>query len=113
MFLAVGPATSDLTGKACSPNTVHWIYDTWALANGTGNAHRQARRRHLVLPDRRLRLRLCARARHQVGGGEERRQGARQGLDIRSPGTDFSSFLLQAKASKAKIIGLANTSNSN
>src|SRR5262245_57910069 len=38
VFLAVGPATSDLTGKACSPNTVHWIYDTWALANGTGNA---------------------------------------------------------------------------
>src|SRR5262249_52743148 len=38
VFLAVGPATSDLTGKACSPNTLHWIYDTWALANGTGNA---------------------------------------------------------------------------
>src|SRR5436190_30095 len=38
VFLAVGPATSDLTGKACSPNTVHWIYDTWALANGTGKA---------------------------------------------------------------------------
>src|SRR5262249_25626287 len=31
-------ASSDITGKACSPNTVHWTYDTWALANGTGNA---------------------------------------------------------------------------
>ena len=31
-----GAATSDLTGEACSPNTVHWTYDTWALANGTG-----------------------------------------------------------------------------
>lgn len=38
IFLASGPASSDLTGKACSPNTVHWTYDTWALANGTGSA---------------------------------------------------------------------------
>src|SRR4029078_12216444 len=38
VVLAGGEARSDLTGKACTPNTVHWIYDTWALANGTGNA---------------------------------------------------------------------------
>src|SRR6476469_4332615 len=38
VFLAVGPGSSDLTGKACSPNTVHWAYDTWMLANGTGTA---------------------------------------------------------------------------
>ena len=38
VFLANGPASSDLTGKACSPNTVHWTYDTWMLANGTGGA---------------------------------------------------------------------------
>src|SRR4029079_8993231 len=37
-FLASGPASSDLTGKACTPNTVHWTYDTWMLANGTGSA---------------------------------------------------------------------------
>ncbi|HEY5308289.1 MAG TPA: ABC transporter substrate-binding protein, partial [Casimicrobiaceae bacterium] len=37
-FLASGPGSSDLTGKACSPNTVHWAYDTWMLANGTGTA---------------------------------------------------------------------------
>src|SRR6185295_3899863 len=37
-FIISGAASSDLTGKACSPNTVHWTYDTWALANGTGNA---------------------------------------------------------------------------
>src|ERR1700704_421350 len=36
VFLVSGAATSDLTGKACSPNTIHWTYDTWALANGTG-----------------------------------------------------------------------------
>ena len=79
VFLVSGAAASDLTGKACTPNTMHWTYDTWALANGTGNAHRQDRRRYLVLPDRRLCLRPCARARHRGGRGEDRRQGAGQG----------------------------------
>src|SRR5690606_35831348 len=37
-FLISGAASSDLTGKACKPTTVHWTYDTWALANGTGKA---------------------------------------------------------------------------
>src|SRR2546430_10397224 len=37
-FIVSAAATSDLTGKACSPNTIHWTYDTWALANGTGTA---------------------------------------------------------------------------
>ena len=37
-FIVSGAASSDLTGKACSPNTVHWTYDTWMLANGTGSA---------------------------------------------------------------------------
>ena len=37
-FIVSGAASSDLTGKACSPNTIHWTYDTWMLANGTGNA---------------------------------------------------------------------------
>ncbi len=36
VFIDSGAATSDLTGKACTPNTVHWTYDTWSLANGTG-----------------------------------------------------------------------------
>ena len=74
--------------------------------------HRQGdgedRRRHLVLPHRRLRLRPCARARHRGGGRGERRQGARRASAIRSTTSDFSSFLLQAQASKAKVIGLAN-----
>jgi branched-chain amino acid transport system substrate-binding protein len=38
VFLNSGAGTADLTGKACSPNTVHWTYDTWMLANGTGSA---------------------------------------------------------------------------
>ncbi len=38
VFVDSGAGSSDLTGKSCSPNTIHWTYDTWALANGTGNA---------------------------------------------------------------------------
>ena len=38
VFMVSGAATSDLTGSKCSPNTVHWTYDTWMLANGTGSA---------------------------------------------------------------------------
>ena len=107
VFLAVGPATSDLTGKACSPNTVHWIYDTWALANGTGNAivKRGGDTWFFITAD------------YAFGYALERdteavvvKSGGKVLGKVRHPfpGTDFSSFLLQAKASKAKIIGLAN-----
>jgi hypothetical protein len=88
---------------------VHWTYDTWMLANGTGKAIVKHRRRHLVLPDRRLRLRPGAGARH-LGGGVKANGGKVLGSRAPSaePASDFSSFLLQAQASKAKIIGLAN-----
>jgi len=42
VFLASGAGSSDLTGKACSPNLIHWTYDTWALANNTGKAEVKA-----------------------------------------------------------------------
>ncbi len=79
VFLASGPASSDLTGKACSPNTVHWTYDTWMLANGTGSAIVKSGGDTLVLPHRRLCVRARARARHRGGRPQERRQGAGQG----------------------------------
>jgi branched-chain amino acid transport system substrate-binding protein len=107
VFLAVGPATSDLTGKACSPNTVHWIYDTWALANGTGNAivKRGGDTWFFITAD------------YAFGYALERdteavvlKSGGKVLGKVRHPfpGTDFSSFLLQAQTSGAKIIGLAN-----
>ena len=78
---------------------------------GAGQRHRASnredRRRYLVLPDRQLRLRSRARARHRGGRGQEWRQGAGP-VRHPFPATDFSLFLLQAQASKAKIIGLAN-----
>jgi branched-chain amino acid transport system substrate-binding protein len=107
VFLVSGAAASDLTGKACSPNTIHWTYDTWALANGTGTA--------IVKTGGNTWFFLTAD--YAFGHALERdtaavveKNGGKVLGKVRHPfpGTDFSSFLLQAQASKAKIIGLAN-----
>jgi branched-chain amino acid transport system substrate-binding protein len=106
-FLNSGAATSDLTGKACSPNTVHWTYDTWMLANGTGNA--------IVKTGGDSWFFLTAD--YAFGHALERdteavvtKNGGKVLGKVRHPlnNQDFSSFLLQAQASKAKIVGLAN-----
>lgn len=107
VFLVSGAASSDLTGKACTPNTVHWTYDTWALANGTGNA--------IVKTGGNTWFFLTAD--YAFGHALERdtaavveKTGGKVVGKVRHPfpGQDFSSFLLQAQQSKAKIIGLAN-----
>ena len=106
-FLATGPATADLTGKACSPNTVHWLYDTWMLAHGTGSA--------IVKTGGDTWFFLTAD--YAFGHALERdteavvlASGGKVLGKVRHPlaTQDFSSFLLQAQASKAKVIGLAN-----
>ena len=106
-LLVSGAATADLTGKACSPNTIHWTYDTWALANGTGNA--------IVKTGGDTWFFLTAD--YAFGHALERdteavvtKAGGKVLGKVRHPlnTQDFSSFLLQAQASKAKIIGLAN-----
>ena len=106
-FLVSGAASSDLTGKACSPNTIHWTYDTWALANGTGSA--------IVKTGGDSWFFLTAD--YAFGHALERdteavvlKSGGKVNGKVRHPfpSSDFSSFLLQAQSSKAKIIGLAN-----
>jgi len=107
VFLAVGPGSSDLTGKACSPNTVHWAYDTWMLANGTGTAiTKQGGDTWFFIT-----------ADYAFGQALERdttaavtKAGGKVLGGVRAPinNQDFSSFLLQAQSSKAKVIGLAN-----
>src|SRR3989441_5695422 len=106
-FLVSGAASSDLTGKACSPNTIHWTYDTWMLANGTGSA--------IVKTGGDTWFFLTAD--YAFGHALERDTEAvvvKNGGKVLGKGrhpfptADFSSFLLQAQASKAKIIGLAN-----
>jgi branched-chain amino acid transport system substrate-binding protein len=107
VFLISGAAASNLTGDKCSPNTVHWTYDTWALANGTGNA--------IVKTGGKSWFFLTAD--YAFGHALERdtaavveKNGGKVLGKVRHPfpATDFSSFLLQAQASKAQIIGLAN-----
>ena len=102
-----GSATSDLTGKDCSPNTVHWLYDTWMLANGTGSA--------VVKSGGDTWFFLTAD--YAFGHALERdtsevvkASGGKVLGSVRVPlaTQDFSSFLLQAQSSKAKIVGLAN-----
>ena len=102
-----GAASSDLTGSACSPNTVHWTYDTWALANGTGGAMVRAGGDTWFFLT----------ADYAFGHALERdttamveKSGGSVIGAVRTPfpGQDFSSFLLQAQSSGAKVIGLAN-----
>ena len=106
-FLVSGAATSDLTGKACSPNTIHWTYDTWMLAHGTGSA--------IVNTGGKTWFFLTAD--YAFGHALERdteevvtKSGGKVLGKVRHPlnAQDFSSFLLQAQSSKAQIIGLAN-----
>ena len=106
-FLASGPASSDLTGPKCNANTIHWTYDTWMLANGTGKA--------IVKTGGDTWFFLTSD--YAFGHALERdtaavveANGGKVLGKVRHPlnTSDFSSFLLQAQASKAKIIGLAN-----
>jgi branched-chain amino acid transport system substrate-binding protein len=106
-FLVSGAATAALTGKDCSPNTIHWTYDTWMLANGTGQA--------IVKTggDSWFFLTADYAFGHALEGDTEavvRKNGGKVLGKVRHPlnTQDFSSFLLQAQASKAKIVGLAN-----
>jgi len=107
VYMNSGAATSDLTNSACSPNTVHWTYDTYLLANGTGKA--------VVKSGGDSWFFLTAD--YAFGQALERdttavvtANGGKILGSVRHPlnSSDFSSFLLQAQASKAKIIGLAN-----
>ena len=106
-FIVSSAASSDLTGKACSPNTVHWTYDTWALANGTGNAITKTGGDSwfFITADYAFGLALERDVEAVV-----LKNGGKVLGKVRHPlnTQDFSSFLLQAQASKAKIIGLAN-----
>lgn len=105
--LVSGAASSALTGKECTANTIHWTYDTWALANGTGNAITKTGGTtwFFLTADYAFGQALEA----DTAAVVEKSGGKVLGR-VRHPfpAQDFSSFLLQAQASKAKIIGLAN-----
>jgi branched-chain amino acid transport system substrate-binding protein len=102
-----GGASADLTGKACTPNTISVTYDTYMLAHGTGNALTKAGGNSWFFLT----------ADYAFGAALERDTAAVVTADggkvvggVKHPinSSDFSSFLLQAQASKAKVVGLAN-----
>jgi len=107
--LITGAASSDLTGKACGPNHVHWVYDTWALGNCTGGA--------LVAEGGNSWFFIGADYTfgHQLAGDTASfvtKAGGKVLGSVYTPfpeTTDFSAYLLQAQASGAKVIGLANS----
>lgn len=107
IFMNSGAGAADLTGVQCSPNTIHWTYDTWALANGTGTA----------MVNEGYDQWFFLTADYAFGHALERDTAAvvtAAGGQVLGavrhpfPGQDFSSFLLQAQASGAQVIGLAN-----
>jgi branched-chain amino acid transport system substrate-binding protein len=102
-----GAASSDLTNAQCTPNTVHWTYDTYMLAHSTGQALVKAGGDswYFITADYAFgaALERDTTAVIQAAGGKVI-GGVKHPLNT----ADFSSFLLQAQASKAKIIGMAN-----
>src|SRR5476651_869921 len=107
LYLATDPASSDITGKLCNPYTVHWTYDTSALANGTGSAVVKSGGKtwFFITADYAFGYALERDVSEVV-----KKSGGTVVGGVRAPinTSDFSSFLLQAQASKAQIIGLAN-----
>jgi branched-chain amino acid transport system substrate-binding protein len=107
VLIISGGGSSDLTGVACSPNGIHWTYDTYALSNVAG----------LAMVKRGDDTWFFLTADYAFGAALERdaanvvtSHGGKVLGNVRHPlnNSDFSSFLLQAQASKAKVIGLAN-----
>jgi branched-chain amino acid transport system substrate-binding protein len=102
-----GGGSSDITGVACSPNTVHWTYDTYALSNVAGRAmvKRGENTWFFITADYAFGMALERDAANVV-----KDSGGTVVGDVRHPlnNSDFSSFLLQAQASKAKVVALAN-----
>jgi len=107
ILLDSGAGTSDLTNKACSPNTIHWTYDTYTLAHGTGTALTKSGGNtwFFLTAD----YAFGAALERDTTAAVEAAGGKVVGA-VKHPlnTADFSSFLLQAQASKAKVIGLAN-----
>lgn len=107
VFLASGPATAELTGTQCSPNTVHWTYDTYMLANSTGAAMVRAGGDtwFFITADYAFGHSMETEATRFIQSAGGRVLGS---VRFPFPGTtDFSSFLVRAQASRAKVIGLA------
>ena len=107
MLIGSGAGTSELTGKQCSPNTVHWTYDTWALGHSLAHAvvQRGGKSWFFITADYAFGHDLERQASEQVAKDGGKVLGAvRHPINV----PDFSSYLLQAQSSGAQVVGLAN-----
>lgn len=108
IFLACGPATAALTGEQCSPNFITWVYDTYMLAKSTGGAMVKAGGDswYFVTADYAFGHQLQSDTSEMVKAAGGKILGSQA---YPFPGTtDFSSFLVQAQSSRAKVLGLCN-----
>ncbi|GJD52036.1 hypothetical protein OPKNFCMD_4798 [Methylobacterium crusticola] len=107
LMINSGAGASEITGALCSPNTLHWTYDTWALANGTGGAMVRSGGDtwFFITADYAFGKALERDVSEVVLGNGGKVLGS-----VKHPvaATDYSSFLIQAQASRAKVVGLAN-----
>lgn len=107
VMIATTAGTSDLTGKACTPNSVHWVWDTWSNSHGTAEATVRSGGKswYFLTADYTFGTTM-----EKEAGDVVKANGGTVLGSVRHPlnSKDFSSFLLQAQASKAQIIGLAN-----
>jgi branched-chain amino acid transport system substrate-binding protein len=105
--LVSGAASTPITNEECTPTNVHWTYDTYALANGTGKTvvEQGGDTWYFVTADYKFGHSL-----ENDTSAVVKKNGGKVLGSVRHPfpGTDFSSFLLQAQASGAEVIGLAN-----
>ncbi len=107
VFVGSGAGTAELTGRQCSPNTVHWTYDTWSLGHGLARAlvANGGKSWFFITADYAFGKDLEGSAADEV-----KAQGGQVIGAARHPlgASDYSSFLVQAQASGAQVIGLAN-----
>lgn len=107
VMLVTTAGTSDLTGKACSPNHLHWVWDTWSNSHGTAEAIVKSGGKswYFLAADYTFGTTMEREASEVIRAtGGTVLGAARHPIDTK----DFSSFLLQAQTSKAQIVGLAN-----
>ncbi|ACL58205.1 ABC transporter substrate-binding protein [Methylobacterium nodulans] len=107
VFMNSGASSSDFTGKNCTPNSIHWTYDTYALATGTSRAvvASGGDSWYLLTADYAFGHTMEADIRKILSATGAKVLGSAR-TPLNTP--DFSSFLLQAQASKAKVVGLVN-----
>ena len=111
IFIVNNAATSDLTGSKCNANTIHWVYDTWMLAHSTGGAlvKTGGTSWYFITADYAFGHALQRDTTQFITAAGGKVVGASA---YPFPGTnDFSSYLLQAQASGAKVVGFANAGN--